>query len=266
MNKKLLVIKLGGAVVTFKNSPVPKARISVIKRLIQEIKQISLLGYSIILVHGAGSFAHGLVKKYDLHHGMKTIKQKRAFKLTQNRMLKLNKIIMDGLIQAGLNAISLPPHTILTQTEGRLNYFDPKIIKKHLQNDRVPILFGDMVLDDKWGCSVLSGDTIVCYLGSKLKADKVIFLSDVDGIYDKDPRKNPKAKLIPEINNSNLDQVLKGLSETGREDVTGEMQGKVLKIYTELKQVETFVVDGKSPKVLDHLMKLYPTGTKLLFR
>lgn len=266
MSKKLLVIKLGGAVVTYKNSPTPKARIQTIKSLSKEIKQLKDQGYQIVLVHGAGSFAHGIVKKYDLHHGMKTEQQRRAFKLTQKRMLKLNKIIMDELTLAGLNSVSLSPHTFITQNEGKLHDFDLKLIKKYLAKNITPMLFGDMVLDDKWGCSVLSGDTIVCYLGKKLKAEKVIFLSDVDGIYDKDPKKYVQARLIPEITNKNIVQVLKGLSPTEREDVTGEMQGKVLKIYQELKQVETFVVNGKSPKVLTHLMNSIPTGTKLLFR
>src|SRR3989338_8591635 len=263
--KKLLVIKLGGAVVTYKNSPAPKVRISVIKRLVQEIKQISLLGYRIILVHGAGSFAHDLVKKYDLQHGMKTDQQKKAFRKTQQRMLKLNEIIMAQLSRAGLNAVSLPPHPFISQTGGKLNDFDVYIVKKQLDLNQIPVLFGDMVLDDKWGCSVLSGDTIVCFLGQKLKAEKVIFLSDVDGIYDSDPKKNPSAKLISEINNKNFNQVLRGLSPTGREDVTGEMRGKILQIKVALKRIQIMIVSGLKDQALITVVDQDPTGTRLHF-
>ncbi len=71
MKNKLLIIKLGGAVVTFKDSPIPKARISIIRRLAKEIRQLSDKDLQIILVHGAG-YVHSPVKKYHLQYGMKT--------------------------------------------------------------------------------------------------------------------------------------------------------------------------------------------------
>lgn len=266
MKKKLLVIKLGGAVVTYKDSPIPKARIPVVKRLAKELKQLVDQAYQMILVHGAGSFGHGLVKRYNLHRGMKTEEQKLVFGLVTNSMMNLNRIIKNHLHSAKLKAVGLPPHTFITQSAGNLNDFDPGLIKKYLDNGQIPVLFGDMVLDDKWGCSALSGDTIVCYLGNKLKADKVIFLSDVDGIYDSDPKKNPKAKLVPEITNKNLKHVLKGLSPTQRDDVTGEMTGKILQIQKNLKNQTVFIVNGLNP---DNLLKIYhqsPVGTKLHLR
>ncbi len=257
MQSKLLIIKLGGAVVTQKDSPIPKARISIIKSLSKEIRQLTDQGYQIVLAHGAGSFAHGTVKKYDLHHGMKTPEQKQAFKEVQESMLKLNKIILDALSKANAQAISLPPHEFITQNAGKLSQIDTENIEKSLEKGLVPVLFGDMVLDDAWGCSVLSGDTIVCYLGEKLKATQVIFLSDVDGIFDSDPRKNPQAKLIPEVNHSNQEEVLKSLSPTERADVTGEMSGKILEIRQYLSKTEVYITNRSthlgSPAISDPL-------------
>ena len=263
MKKKLLVIKLGGAVVTFKDSPKPLARSDTIRRLSKEIKQILKSGYKIILVHGAGSFAHSLVKKHNLNFGMKYKRQKYIFGRVIQRMLKLNAILMGHLQKNGVSAVSLPPHTFITQSAGNLDQFEITLIKQYLKKGLTPVLFGDMVLDDKWGCSVLSGDTIVCYLAKKLKAEKVIFLSDVDGIYDCDPKKNPKAKLIPKITSKNINQILKGLSPTGRDDVTGEMAGKILQIQKNLKNQVVFIINGLNP---DNLLKIYhqsPVGTKL---
>lgn len=261
----LLIIKLGGSVVTYKDSPIPKARISTIKNLAKEIKQLSEQGYKLILVHGAGSFAHGLVKKYDLHHGMRNKKQEHAFKKVIKSMLRLNQIISKEFIKLNLSVETLSPHTFISQNAGNLKSFDLKDIRKLFKNNKIPLLYGDMVLDSAWGCSVLSGDTIVCYLGNKLKADKVIFLSDVDGIYDQDPRKNPKAKLISEINNHNLDQVLKGLSSTGREDVTGEMKGKILQIQQSLRQVPIILLNGLKEKQIAQAVSstVNLVGTKL---
>lgn len=264
MSPKLLIIKFGGAVISYKDSKIPKARVETLQQLSQQIRILIDQDYKIILVHGAGSFAHGIVKKYDLHHGMKTNQQKQAFKRAQKNMLRLNQLVLDTLTQAGLNTVSLPPHTFITQNSGKLNEFDPDLVSSYLEKDIIPVLFGDMVLDDVWGCSVLSGDAIVCYLGGKLRPGKVIFLSDVEGIFDTDPRKNPHAKLIPEINNSNLNQVITGLSSSGRNDVTGEMQGKVTVIKKSLKGIPTHIINGFTENSLISCASGQRIGTKLL--
>ena len=60
--KPLVIIKLGGSVITYKESKTPKARLSVIKTLAKEIAQIVRIGkYRIVLVHGGGSFASVLI-------------------------------------------------------------------------------------------------------------------------------------------------------------------------------------------------------------
>lgn len=264
MKQKLIIIKLGGAVVTFKESPTPKARSETIRSLSKQIKQLSKAGYRIILVHGAGSFAHSMVKKYNLNLGMKYKRQKYIFGKVIQRMLKLNGIIMGNLQKNGVSAVSLPPHTFITQTAGNLEQFEVSLIRQYLKKKIIPVFFGDMVLDDKWGCSVISGDAIVCFLAKKLKADKVIFLSDVDGIFDSDPNKNPKAKLIPEITNENINQVLKGLSPTGREDVTGEMHGKILAIKKDLSKIPVIVINGLKRGTLSDAVRQNDIGTRLL--
>lgn len=265
---KLLLIKLGGSVITYKDSPTPKPRIDVIKRLVGEIKDIISWGnYKIILVHGAGSFAHGLVRKYNLQKGMKTQKQKRAFDLVADSMLKLNGIVMDYLFRTKISAVSIPPHTFITQSAGKITNFELNVIKKYLEGSQIPVLFGDVVLDKKWGCSVISGDKVVCFLAKKFKAQKVIFLSDVDGIYTSDPKKNPKAKLISEINNSNISKLLAGLSPSGRDDVTGEMLGKIQEIRKNLKGIPVLIADGLKPGALLRAVLASTqaqAGTKLL--
>lgn len=261
---RLIIIKLGGSVITHKESPKPQARIEVIKRLSKEIKQIIELDkYKLIIIHGAGSFAHGLVKKYGLHLGMKTEAQKSAYCLVTERMLKLNSIIMRELFKLKLNAVSLIPHTFITQSSSRLKVIETGIIKEYLDKNIVPVLFGDLVLDDKLGCSVVSGDAIAVYLGEKLNADKLIFLSDVDGVYDSDPKRNPSAKLISKITNKNLKEVLKGLSPANRDDVTGEMRGKIMQIKKNLIGVEVFVANGLKPQNLRQLVTQGNIGSKL---
>ncbi|MEK7617502.1 MAG: isopentenyl phosphate kinase [Patescibacteria group bacterium] len=268
MSKKLLVIKLGGSVITIKDAPAAKANLKVIKRLAKEIKAVlDQDKYKIILVHGVGSFAHGLVKKYNLHQGIKTDRQIVASDQVKRQISRLNSIIVKHLLGAKIRAVGLIPHTFIVQSKGRLKNIDMEIINAYLNNNQIPVLFGDLVLDDKWGCSVLSGDTIVCHLAKILKAWRVIFLSDVDGIFDSDPKKNPEAKLISEVNNSNIKQVLKGLSPSGRDDVSGEMIGKISEIQKYLKRVPVLITNGLKADNLVQAVKA-PTkaqvGTRIL--
>lgn len=261
----MLIIKLGGSVITQKESATPKARLKTINRLAKEIAQLWHQDHKIILVHGAGSFGHPLAKKYELHKGMKTIEQKVGFGLTTQSMLALNALLMDILLRRGVPAVSIPPHTLVMQSEGKLKTLNYEILELYLGQDQVPVLFGDGVLDDKWGCSILSGDTVVPYLAQRLKAQKVIFLSDVDGIFDMDPKKNPSAKLIPEITTQNLEQILQGVTSGDRTDVTGEMQGKILAIKEHLSGIEVIVTNGLKRGSLVKAAQGEKIGTKLLF-
>ena len=63
MADDIVLVKLGGSLITEKKSQTPKIRESNIKK-ISEI--ISKINKNIILVHGAGSYAHPLVKKYNI--------------------------------------------------------------------------------------------------------------------------------------------------------------------------------------------------------
>ncbi len=261
--KPLLIIKLGGSVITDKLSKAPKANLKVIKSLARQVKTISK-DYQIILVHGAGSFGHPLAKKYQLNLGFKSEEQKLGFALTSNQMINLNQILISELLKNNLLAVSLPPHSFLVQEKGKLVNFDTKLIKDYLKNNFLPVLFGDGVLDNFQGCSIVSGDTLVPFLAKKLNPEKVIFVSDVDGIFNKDPKKYKDAEIIKEVNNQNLEEVLQGLTLNNPDDVTGEMQGKILKIKDNLKNIPVFIINGLAPKTLLEVDKKGQVGTKLL--
>jgi isopentenyl phosphate kinase len=90
----------------------------------------------------------------------------------------------------------------------------------------VPVLYGDVVLDmeDKIKIAVLSGDQIVKYLAENLKPEKVVLGSDVDGIYNKDPKKYSDARLLKVVTSYND---LESADSTQTIDVTGGMGGKL---------------------------------------
>lgn len=263
----LVIVKLGGSVITYKDSQTPRARDNVIKRLAREAGEILNKGYKLIIVHGAGSFGHPLAKKHQLHKGMQTDEQKKGYSQTVANMLELNGIIVRELIECGVRAVGLPPHAFTMQSAGKFKGFDCAVIEGYLRLGLVPVLFGDGVLDDQWGCSILSGDVIVPYLAKKLKTQRVVFLSDVDGIFDSDPKLDKNAGRIQEITNKNLKQVLRILGNSAgrgnRADVTGEMQGKILAIKERLSGIEIYVTNGLKKERLIKAVEGDEVGTRI---
>lgn len=266
MIRPLLIIKFGGSVITDKNKATPSPRLDLISSLSKQIKKLHhQKNFQIILVHGAGSYGHPIAKKYSLHKGMKTTQQKLAFSKINQIMLDLNKIVMESLIEQNIPVINFIPHTFIQQSAGKLQPFDLTTIKQSLNQNQIPVLFGDAVLDDQWGCSILSGDTIISYLAAKLGAHQVIFLSDVDGVFDSNPKKNPQAQIILEINNHNLDQVIGQLESHHQFDVTGEMKGKILSIQKDLRKITVIIGSGFRKRAIKRLLDEVPPYSKLLF-
>ncbi|TSC64160.1 MAG: Uncharacterized protein G01um101493_208, partial [Microgenomates group bacterium Gr01-1014_93] len=87
----------------------------------------------------------------------------------------------------------------------------------------------------------------------------------VDGIFTDDPRKNPRAKLVKTIGNKNLQRILSSIKSTGRDDVTGEMKGKILSIQKNLRRKEIIISNGLKPGTLLKALGQNPVGTILQF-
>ena len=88
----------------------------------------------------------------------------------------------------------------------------------------IPVIYGDVVLDDELELCVISGDQIIQYLAINLNPDRVILGTDVDGVYDKNPKTHDDAIFFDKF--SSLDD-LETLEGTTNVDVTGGMVGKI---------------------------------------
>ena len=64
---------------------------------------------------------------------------------------------------------------------------------------KVPVLHGDVVRDSEQGCAILSGDTLVECLTEEFKPKRVVFISDVEGIFTSNPlHKNGPCDICPD--------------------------------------------------------------------
>jgi isopentenyl phosphate kinase len=225
---ELIVLKIGGSVISDKKSIVPKANLDVMKRVSKEIASVyNKKKMKLIIIHGAGSYGHQIVNKTKIGEGIKNNEQLEAFAETQRLQNELNCIFTKYLIEECLPAIPCQASSFAVMDSGRIVKMDLSAIEGFLEIGMIPVLYGVPAYDKTQKCSILSGDQIAPYLAVKLNARKIIHATNVDGVFTDDPNKNPDAKLIPEINSENIDKVKEWLSGSTAIDVTGGMFGKV---------------------------------------
>ncbi|MBS7658056.1 MAG: isopentenyl phosphate kinase [Candidatus Bathyarchaeia archaeon] len=254
MKEEPLIIKLGGSLITNKNEDF-SARKDIIDGISKEIAKINR---KLIIVHGAGSFGHPIAKKYGLHLGFKNKKQLKGFIETKTSLHFLNKMIVDNLIKYNALALSFQPLTFITAVNGRIKQINIKPLLNALKLNFIPVLHGDIVFDEVLGFSIVSGDQIIAKLAPKVKADKVIFGCDVDGVFTADPKKDPQAKLIPIINSRNFKNIMNMVKQLEVADVTGGMKGKLVECLNLAKKgIESIIINLTKPENLTAFLNGY---------
>ncbi|HVT01676.1 MAG TPA: isopentenyl phosphate kinase [Patescibacteria group bacterium] len=267
MSKKLVIIKLGGSVITDKKTNKPIFKKEVVKRIAKEIKSAqSKADFDLILVHGAGSFGHPSAKKYKLNEGYKDKTSALGVSLTKKTVLKLNLLVIETLQKEGFNAVLLESSTLINNSNKKINDFNTDPVKDTFSLNMIPVLSGDVVSDKKLGISIVSGDTIVSYLAKELKAKTVIFASDVDGIFDKNPKTNNDAKLIKKITSINFQRIIDQMKAHNINDVTGEMEGKLMNIKEYLVNTDSIITNGLKPNNIENCLLNRVNGTRIILK
>ena len=107
-------------------------------------------------------------------------------------------------------------------------------------------------------------DTLSAIVAATVSADLLVLLSDIDGLYDGDPRKNPDAKLIPTV--ETVDEriiALGGGSSLG----TGGMATKLLAAQIAVGAgCEMVIANGEKPELLYDIVAGKPIGTRFLVK
>jgi isopentenyl phosphate kinase len=239
---KPVILKIGGSAITDKTEQLA-AKTEIINRLAEEIKRADL--DNLIIVHGGGSFGHPTAAKYGIKDGYKEDPtQKLGFAETHHVMTVLNGLVMDALIWHEVPAISIAPSCCIITDNGKIKYFDETVLKSMQKMAFTPVMYGDAVLDDKLGFTVLSGDQLVAYLAIKYKASKIVVGVDTDGLFDADPKTNPNAKSYKHLTLAELKQIQPKIGKTAGTDVTGGMAGKIAELIPAIEQGVHVTITG----------------------
>ena len=124
----------------------------------------------------------------------------------------------------------------------------------------------DAVATDEIGVENTIGenDSLSAIVAAAIGADLLVLLSDIDGLYDKDPRRHPDARLIPTV--ERVDDELFTLAEDSSNGLgTGGMITKLraAAIATEAG-CEMVIANGSKPEVLYDIAAGRPAGTRFL--
>lgn len=250
MEKTLILIKLGGSLITDKHKAFT-AKEDVILRLAKEIKtSLKDIEGDLIVGHGSGSFGHIVAAKYKTQEGIINKDSIKGFPLVADAARKINVIVMNNLLKVGLNAVSFSPLSFIYTNNQKEDDSFVKPIKKALEIGLIPVIYGDVIMDQERGFCIYSGEKSLNLIAEKMKSFynkiKVIYCGETDGVYDE------KGKTIKEITSKNFSSVEKALGGSSGVDVTGGMIHKVkeaLEIASDLN-AETQIVNATKNNVL----------------
>ena len=245
-----VVVKLGGSAITDK-SKTSTPRLEVIHDAINEIASYS---GELVLLHGGGSFAHPFVSKAALRDGFTQKSHLGSVSEIELNLDQLTRIIGVGLLLRHRPFVPLSPISFMTLRRGNVgrSFLDP--ITSALRLGLIPLIHGDVAFDEVRGCGIVSADRIASLLSENMEVSRVLFGSDVDGLYDGNPKTSSKAELIPEVDRSNYSEVLRGL-KVGIGDVTGGMRGKALEALRLAKNgCESYIFNLTKPGNLRSLL------------
>ena len=216
-NSKIIVIKIGSSLLVDKNKKIRKKWLSSFAKDIKELKNKNKK----IVIVSSGAIALGCIKmnynkknlKLDKSQAMASIGQIELMNLFSNTFLKYNLDISQILLT-------------LDDTEERRRSLNAKRTFENLFNlNFIPIVNENdttATSEIKYG----DNDRLASRVAQITNADTLILLSDVDGLYTKNPKLFKDAKLIKKVKNFNKDLKninFKGVNEFG----SGGMNTKI---------------------------------------
>ena len=124
----------------------------------------------------------------------------------------------------------------------------------------------DSISTAEIGTAFGDNDKLSALVASKIDADLLIMLTDIDALYDKDPRKNPDAKPIDVVEDITTD-IEKAAGKKGSLYSTGGMKSKIAAArIAALAGCRIVLADGREPNIIRRILDGEPLGTLFMPR
>ncbi len=258
----IVYLKLGGSLITDKSQPF-SPRIDTISRIAKEICDALKISRDLKLVigHGSGSFGHSAATKYGIGESISESEQWKGFQKVWAAAYELNNIIMREFIKADLPVISLPPSASVITEEKRIVEWNIKPVGYCLDNNLIPVIFGDVIFDKGLGGVILSTEALFKALVRTYIPEVILLAGKELGVWRDNQNKK---ELLKEINPSNYESLFPAISTSESTDVTGGMASKVkimMDVIHENPSIGVRIFSGDIPNNISYALLNQDIGT-----
>lgn len=188
-NRKIIVIKYGGSAMSDETMQ---------KKVIEDCVLLKLVGFKPIVVHGGGKAISKWVEKTgkeaEFYKGLR-ITDAETMEIAEMVLNRINKNLVAMAEQLGVRAIGISGKDgkLLNVNRryvdgkdigfvGDIKNVDAKILFDLLDADFLPIV-APIGLDDDFNTYNINADDAACEIAKAVGADKLAFLTDIDGLF-----------------------------------------------------------------------------------
>jgi len=204
-NDEFVIIKCGGSILIDPN---------LFNIFIQDIAVLNKLGFNPIIVHGGGKRINNKLNELNIKsnfiNGLR-VTDKNTINIVEDVLIEFNKEIVAGLKNQSCesrritskeyNVITVKPESEKLGFVGTPTHIKVNVLKEIIKVNEVPVI-APLGLDENNQTFNINADTVAGAIAKKLKARRLMIISDVEGVLD-----NEK-KLIPEINSQKAKELI----------------------------------------------------------
>jgi len=188
-NRKIIVVKYGGSAMIDEHLK---------KQVIQDVVLLKLVGFKPVIVHGGGKEISRWVNKVGMEphfvNGLR-VTDGETMEIAEMVLNKVNKSLVQLVNELGVKAVGISGKDgMMLKCEkkysdgedigfvGDIREVDPKVIYDLLEKDFLPIVC-PIGYDDGFMSYNINADDAACAIARAVHAEKLAFLTDVEGVY-----------------------------------------------------------------------------------
>ena len=188
-NRKIIVVKYGGSAMSNEELQ---------KNVIEDVVLLKLVGFKPIIVHGGGkeisSWVRKVGKESQFVNGLR-VTDEDTMEIAEMVLNKVNKRLVNMVNELGVNAVGISGKdgALLNVDKkysdgkdigfvGDVKNVNPKILLDLLEKDFLPIV-APIGYGDDYNTYNINADDAACAIAKAVGADKLVFLTDVEGLY-----------------------------------------------------------------------------------
>ena len=188
-NRKIIVVKYGGSAMSNEELQ---------KNVIKDVTLLKLVGFKPIIVHGGGKAISRWVEKVGKEpsfiNGLR-VTDEETMEIAEMVLGRVNKNLVTMVEELGVKAVGIGGKDGgLLKVEkkysdgkdigfvGNITEVDPKVIYDLLEKDFLPII-APIGLDENFQTYNINADDAACAIAKAVGADKLVFLTDIEGLY-----------------------------------------------------------------------------------